>query len=244
MKVFLAGSGLVDVWLKDDFFDFYRLQTFYHIADKEAVCVSKYKGFLLDSGAFSFFGGEVVNWSEYVETYINFINKHDIQHFFELDIYALIGVKETENLRKRIEDGTKKKSIPVWHIELGVDYYKMLCEEYDYIAIGASGQHGTAWTRKTPEKLIALVNYARAKGVKVHGLGYTKIAMLKNIPFYSVDSTSWLSGNRFGGIYRFNGSGFDKHNKPQGKRVKTHKTAKHNFYEWIKFQKYADKKIQ
>ena len=64
--------------------------------------------------------------------------------------------------------------------------------------------------------------------------------MLHKIPFYSVDSTSWLSGNRFGAVYRFNGNGFNKISKPAGMRVKTNLTADNNFYEWVKFQKYAE----
>lgn len=243
MRVYLAGSGLINTWLKNNFTDFYRLQTFYHISENEVPYIKKYKGFLLDSGAFSFFGGAKVNWDDYVDKYINFINQHDVEFFFELDIYKLIGIKNTEKLRDKIEKNTNKKSIPVFHNELGVDYYKKLCDEYNYIAIGASGMHGTKWTRQNPQKLIALVNYAKNKNCKVHGLGYTKINMLSKIPFYSVDSTSWLSGNRFGSIYRFNGNGFDKTNKPKGKRVKTKETATNNFYEWVKFQKYAEKNL-
>jgi len=122
----------------------------------------------------------------------------------------------------------------------GIEYYKKLCNEYKYIAIGASGMFDCRWTRSNPNQLKNMVMYARSKNVKVHGLGYTKIDMLKEIPFFSVDSTSWLSGNRFGGIYVFNGKGFDKTKKPNGTRIKNNETAKHNFEEWIKFQKYAN----
>lgn len=243
MKVFFAGSGLTRVWQDKNFFDFFRLQTFFHITDKEAEDIKKYKDFLLDSGAFSFFGGKAIDWDNYVTTYINFINKYDVKNFFELDLYSIIGVKETEKIRTRIEFETKKKSIPVFHKRLGIDYYKNLCENYNYIAISASGMYESKWTRKEPEKLKKMVLYANSKKVKVHGLGYTKIEMLKQIPFYSVDSTSWLSGNRFGVVYIFNGSGFNKKSKPQGMRVKTNLTADNNFYEWVKFQKYAENNL-
>lgn len=240
MKVFLAGGGWEKIWIKDDFTDFYRLHTFYHLSEKEIPFVKRYKGFLLDSGAFSFFGGAKVDWNSYVDKYIDFINASNVEHFFELDIYALIGNANTEKIRARIEQKTGKQPIPVWHIALGIDYFKMMCKEYDYVAIGASGMHGTKWTRTNPEKVLALVNYARSQGCKIHGLGYTKLKMLEKIPFTSVDSTSWLSGNRFGSIYVFNGKGFDKHNKPKGMRVKTNETARHNFYQWVKYQKYAE----
>lgn len=245
MKVFLAGSGLTKVWQDKSFYDFFRLQTFYHITPKEAKEMHLYKDFLLDSGAFSFFGDAKVSMDEYIDKYINFINRYDVKHFFELDLYTLpkYGIKRTEEIRKYIEEKTNKKTIPVFHSILGIDYYKKLCNEYKYIAIGASGMHDSKWTRKNPEQLQKMVLYAKNKGVKVHGLGYTKINMLSKIPFYSVDSTSWLSGNRFGGIYMFNGKGFDKAQKPKGMRVKTNLTANNNFYEWIKFQKYAEQNL-
>ncbi len=244
MKVFLAGGGWEKrLWMKDNYYDFYRLHTFYDIKPHESEVIHKYKNFLLDSGAFSFFGGKKVNWNEYVGEYIAFINKYNVKHFFELDLYSIIGINETEKIRSRIEIETKKKPIPVFHKRLGIKYYKMLCEKYNYIAISASGMYESKWTRQEPERLEKMVRYANSKGVKVHGLGYTKIKMLHKIPFYSVDSTSWLSGNRFGAIYRFNGNGFNKISKPVGMRVKTNLTADNNFYEWVKFQKYADENL-
>jgi hypothetical protein len=241
MKVFLAGGGWEKrLWMKDDFYNFFRLHTFYDMSKHEAEVLHKYKDFLLDSGAFSFFGGKKVNWNNYLTTYIDFINKYDIKHFFELDLYSIIGISETKILRNRLETETKKKSIPVFHKRLGVDFYKWMVDNYEYIAISASGMYESKWTRQEPERLKKMVQFANQNNTKVHGLGYTKIEMLKEIPFYSVDSTSWLSGNRFGQVYLFNGKGFTKKLKPQGMRVKTNKTASHNFYEWVKFQQYAE----
>mgnify|MGYP003665787980 FL=1 len=240
MKLFLAGSGHSKIWLEKKFYNFYRLQTFYHISKEEAEVIHKYKGFLLDSGAFSMFGGLKVDIKDYVEKYIDVINKYNVEHFFELDIYEIIGVKETEDLRKHIEEKTNKKTIPVWHIYLGVDYYKKLCKEYNYIAIGASGQHDSGWTRKRPEKLKKLVEYANSKKVRVHGLGYTLQKGLKEIPFYSVDSMTWLSGNRFGAVNEFKDKQMFKYDKPKGMRVKTHLAVQNNFNEWVKYQIYLE----
>ena len=245
MKIFLAGGGWEKLWYTDEFYNFSRLHTFFHINEKEAEKIHLYKDFLLDSGAFSFFGNAKVSMEKYINDYIDFINKYNVKHFFELDLYTLpeYGIKKTEEIRAYIELKTGKQSIPVFHKMLGIEYYKQLCKNYDYIAISASGMYDSKWTRSNSEQLKKMVLYANSKNTKVHGLGYTKIELLKEIPFYSVDSTSWLSGNRFGAIYIFNGSGFDKKNKPVGMRVKTQETAKNNFYEWVKFQKYAESKL-
>tara|TARA_R110000744_G_scaffold89619_4_gene174229 strand:+ start:11474 stop:12214 length:741 start_codon:yes stop_codon:yes gene_type:complete len=244
VKVYLAGSGWDKLWIKhlggDDFYDFNRLETFWAISKHEAEVIHKYNNFMLDSGAFSFFGGAKTELDEYVTSYIDFINKYDVKHFFELDIYQLIGKEKTDIINQRIEKETGKQTIPVFHFFLGVDYYKQLCEKYKYIAISASGMFASAWTRQSPEKLRKLIDYAHTKGVKVHGLGYTKMTMLSKMPFDSVDSTSWIGGNRFGMVFEWLGTKFIKH-KREGKNVKTNETARHNFYEWVKFSRYAEK---
>jgi len=239
MKLFLAGAGWEKTWMEVDYYNFNRLHTFFHMSENEAKVLHKYNNFLLDSGAFSMFGGAKVNLKEYVNKYIDFINKYDVKHFFELDIYQLIGNAETEEIREYIEIKTNKNTIPVFHIFLGIDYFKNLCDKYNYIAISASGKFYSKWTRKHPEKLYKLLQYAKTKKVRIHGLGYTSNKMAE-MPFYSVDSTSWLSGNRFGAVYSFKNKTMLKYDKPKGKRVKTHETNKHNFFEWVKYGKYLN----
>lgn len=243
MKIYLAGSGWDKLWIKklggDDFYNFNRLETFWAISKHEAEVIHKYNNFMLDSGAFSFFGGAKTDLNDYVDKYIAFINKWDVKLFFELDIYALIGKEKTDLINQRIESETGKKTIPVFHYENGIEHYKWMCEEYDYVAIGASGMFDSFWTRQNPEKLRKLIDYAHSKNTMVHGLGYTKASMLNKMPFDSVDSTSWIGGNRFGMVFEWNGTKFLKH-KHEGKNVKTNETAKHNFYEWVKFSKFAE----
>jgi hypothetical protein len=213
---------------------------------QESINLLLKNNFLLDSGAFTFIGKSKkgIDWNKYVSEYIDFINLHKIKLYFELDIYSVVGNDYTEQLRNRIEKETGIQSIPVWHIFLGIDYYKKLCEEYKYIAIGASGKHDSKWTRTNPEKLEALVLYAKSKGVKVHGLGYTVLKQLKRIPFHSVDSTTWLNAGKYGEYQKFTG---DTIKKIQARNVgmqtirnKTEEMNLHNFNEWIKFQKYAE----
>lgn len=245
MKVYLAGTTIKELnQIKDKL---YILESFAYIKKheknlSELLCHE----FILDSGAFTFIGQKKtkINWDKYVDEYCNFINKHSIKLFFELDIYSVIGINKTEQLRDKIELITGRQSIPVWHIFLGVDYFKMLCEKYKYIAIGASGRHDSKWTRTNPEKLNALVVYAKQKGVKVHGLGYTVLKQLKLIPFYSVDSTTWLNAGKYGEFQKFTGTSIKKTQASSiGKKTIRENMPKmqlHNFNEWVKYQKYAD----
>jgi hypothetical protein len=205
--------------------------------------------FILDSGAFTFIGKnkKSIDWERYTDEYIEFIKKHKIKRYFELDIYSVIGIDATEKLRIKIEKATNTQSIPVWHIFLGTDYYKKLCEEYSYIAIGASGRHDSKWTRTNPEKLDALVRYAKSKNVKVHGLGYTCLKQLHKIPFHSVDSTTWLNAGKFGEYQQFTGNSIKKI-QAANVGMKTKKGIielmnENNFKEWVKFQKYAENNL-
>lgn len=67
---------------------------------------------------------------------------------------------------------------------------------------------------------------------------------IKKYRFDSVDSTAWVTGNRFGAVYQFNGKTMEKHRKKDGQRLADAKmTAIHNFAEWVKFSKYAEAKL-
>jgi hypothetical protein len=242
MKIFLAGSGWEKTcWANDNFYNFNRLESFAYISKFEETILKKYKNFLLDSGAFTYLNNandNKINWDDYIDKYANFINKHDIKYFFELDIDNIVGLKEVERLRHKLEKKTKKKSIPVWHKNRGLDYWKKMVSEYKYVAIG--GIVTNEIKRKEYIFFNSLIKIAENNNCNVHGLGFTNLKGLKKYKFYSVDSTSWLSGNRFGAVYWFNGITMKKQNKKQGQRVLTNKTAKHNFKEWVKFNNYAE----
>lgn len=114
------------------------LESFYYVEDWEIPLIKGCELFLLDSGAFTFMNNSktAVDFNEYLTTYIDFINKHDIKYFFELDIDAVVGLEEVEKLRKRLEAETGKKCIPVWHKSRGKEKFIEMCKEYDYVAIG------------------------------------------------------------------------------------------------------------
>lgn len=248
MRVFLAGvdfaldRAITEKELGNK--EIYCLESFYAIKKTDRY-LPLYKDFLLDSGAFSFFGRckdpNKVDWDGYVKSYIDYINKYDIKHFFELDVDSLVGYDRMLAMRHQIEKGTGKNVIPVFHRSRGIEEYKKMCNEYDYIAIGCSGKHDSVWTRTYPHKLKQLVDYANDRGVKVHGLGFTSLTGLKEIPFYSVDSTSWIAGNKFGFVYKFNGETMEKILKPKGKRLRrAYEVVRNNFLEWKKYQQYMD----
>ena len=143
-------------------------------------------------------------WEQYINEYIEFINKWDIDRFIELDLYGVLGVENTERIRKYIERKTGKKPIPVYHGTMPVSYFRMLCQKYPYVAISATGTiESSKWTRNK-KALKQMIKIGHSYGTKLHGLGYTRLENINNpeVQFDSVDSSSWLYGSKFGVMYK------------------------------------------
>lgn len=222
----------------------YMLESFYSMPDWLIPVIKECELFLLDSGAFTFMNNskDNINFDEYLTKYISFINTNDIKHFFELDVDVIVGLDEVERLRKRLETETGKKSIPVWHKSRGKDYFIKMCKEYDYIAIGGIV---TKEIKPCEYKYFKwFIDTAHSYGCKIHGLGFTNLKGLYIYNFDSVDSTSWVAGGKFGSLYHFDGRWMKQVDTGGRKRrsdLSTDPINRHNYYEWVKFQNYAEK---
>lgn len=251
MKIFLAAvaNGGMPKDLRDQAIKEckprYVLESFYY---GEKICdyalqISCRENFLLDSGAFSFMNGATISKNEfeaYIDRYIHYINSRDIPYFFEVDVDSVFGLDQVEKWRKKIELETNKQCIPVWHKSRGVEYWKALCDDYKYIAVG---DFAIRVIKPAEYPLIQkLLVYANSKGVKVHGLGFTKRKILNQFSFYSVDSSSWITSVIRGSkIQLFNGKSLvDRNINGHGNKLDLPKMAARNLAEWTKYQKYMD----
>lgn len=219
----------------------YILESFYYADEDTERLLPLFGDFLLDSGAFTFMqnSSSHVEWEEYIERYAAFIKKNKIQKYFELDIDSVVGYEKVLQYRNKLEALVGWPCIPVWHKSRGMQEYKKMCDEYDYVAIG-----GIVTGEITKDKYRAfpvMISEAHKRKAKVHGLGFTNLTLLPKIHFDSVDSTAWTTGNRFGFVYRFDGKTMQKVDAPKGKRLADpRKVALINYTEWIKFQRYAE----
>lgn len=217
------------------------LESFYYVADWQTRNIHRFKSFMLDSGAFTFaFGSKkTVDWDQYLDQYIIYINENDVELFYELDIDKLVGYEKVLEFRERLESGTGKRCIPVWHISRGKEVWLKTCEEYDYVALGGLAAHEFP----NQEKVIPwFTSTAHARGCKVHGLGYTRLKHLERMNFDSVDSSAWLYGNRGGYVYQFRNDGCRMHKvtPPEGMRLDAKKVARHNFMQWVRLAEYME----
>lgn len=249
MKICLAGTYVLDQKPEVISESKYLLESFCSLQDWQIPQLKKAELFLLDSGAFTFLNnakkGKNIDWNEYVDRYAQFIIKHNIKHFFELDIDGVVGYENVKELTKRLESQTQRQCIPVWHKKRGMEEWKRIIKEYNYVAIG--GIVTKEIKHNEYPNFIPLLKMARKNNCKVHGLGFTRTKELKYYPFYSVDSTSWTGVNRF--------NSYDKYIPEQGcmirlpkngRRIKIEKRTDafvYSFREWVRFQEYAERKL-
>lgn len=199
--------------------------------------------FILDSGAFTYMndiskGKAEINWDKYIENYAAFIKKYQIKNYIELDIDVVVGLKEVERLRKKLEDIVGWKCIPVWHKSRGWNYWEYMVKNYNYVSIGG------LVTREIKQKEYSLLNkfikVAHKNKCKVHGLGFTSMKYLSQIKFDTVDSTSWKSGRRFALCYKFENGKIKQKSYKNKRLVDYDKLDMENLKAWILLQEYAN----
>ena len=246
VKLYLAGAntGIINKSNLGHCYstpNLYILESFYYMKDWMIPYINNIWNFMLDSGAFTFMAGkknvkiEDINWNGYVDRYAEFILKHDIELFFELDIDVVVGLQQVEQLRHRLEQRTGRQAIPVWHKSRGLPYWKSLVKDYRYVAIG--GIVVGEIKRNEFRFFNPMCDIAHDQQTQVHGLGFSPRG-LKNYRFDSVDSTNWTMGNRSGFVTQFTGTGMSKTPVPTGYRLKAKEAAMFNFREWVKYQRY------
>lgn len=104
---------------------------------------------------------------------------------------------QTWRNQQRLEaDGVN--AIPVFHLGEHFDWLrKYLDAGYRYLALGKMvGRPNPVVMRW----LIACQKIARPYGAVFHGFGLTRPEAIQALPFYSVDSSSWASGHRWGHV--------------------------------------------
>lgn len=248
MIVYLAGYSTIYRYYNKDVSDVSLLSSFWEISKENYGNYVFQEKHILDSGAFTAINdksGKYKNfdWDNYCNKYIEFIKKSNQKKFFELDIDCVVGLKKVEYYRKLIEDKTGIAPIVCWHENRGKEYWIESCEKHPYVAVGTTNaaKQGRLF-RQNPLYLKWFIEIAHKSNTKIHGLGYTNTKLLNKLHFDSVDSTTWLSGGRFGQIYKFENGSMEYTCPPENMKAKNHIQANvHNFKQWIKFQKYAEK---
>lgn len=186
----LYTDGLRKAGCKHQLRSFYFLDT----PSKRTLVDRDYD--LIDSGGFSArINGATIDVREYAK----FLNQYRIRLAFNLDTNS---VEETLENQKYLDSSCPNTYIlPVYHVSDFVnDEHRKLLDYYIAMGYGYIGIGGVAGAKNNREQERRFYNYVfnRTKGnVRCHGLGITSEKILQAYPWYSCDSSSFLSPARF-----------------------------------------------
>lgn len=166
----------------------------------EKYFTQPYPDVFADSGGFSAMTqGAQIDVSEYAAWIKRY--KHLFNTYANLDVIGDAGA--TLDNQHRLED-LGVEPIPVFHVNEDWTQLESYIEQYPYIALGGMVPY-MRYTKKIMPWIIKAFKLAGDKSV-FHGFGATSWEVIKNLPWYSVDSSSWGAGFRFGQVPLFDES--------------------------------------
>jgi len=168
--------------------------------------------FMVDSGAFSLladrnFDGVNYDWEKYIDEYVGWCNRYKeyITVAANMDMEGLVGADLVDYWNDKFFKPLEKH-MDVVYVAHGCDRhdifkrFKEYCINYGYVGVSSSSDEY--------DKAGKFYTIAKNYNVRIHGFGWTSIPKLKSFPFYSVDSTTWLGGVRYGTSYNYDGKNF------------------------------------
>lgn len=150
----------------------------------------------LDSGAFSADsqGSPIV-----LSDYIQFIKDNDGQFEVIANLDVIGDDAESWVNQKKMEE-VGIKPLPVFHLEDDLKYLHK-CLDYEYFALGGIAGAGSSEKRRMYFLDMCwdiICDKSGKPKSKVHGFGLASPTLLFRYPWYSFDSSSWVSYGRYG----------------------------------------------
>jgi hypothetical protein len=178
--------------------------------------------FMADSGGHSFMAKKgdddamfkEAYWIPFIEEYVAWLieNREKIYCAANMDLEMFVGKKVVDKWNRLYFEPLLKyfEVIFVAHEDTddpyGVKRFEEYAKRYRYVGIN----------NVLYKHAAKFYNIAKQYGTRIHGFGWTSIPTLKQYPFFSVDSTTWLGGEKFGASYRRVGNSLKT--LPSGKR--------------------------
>ena len=249
------------------------LVSYYYLREKGVKTLERilntFPDVFLDSGAFTLnvqLAKEGISWDDiakdpriknYVEDYARFLDKYGERFTIHAEID--VGPWEQKARQREFLQQYSDRLLPVIHPSDPPEYQHYLMANYDYVALGGVGEARSLAEIKA--YVTRKMQMARQHGCRFHGFAITVIEMMRVMPFFSCDSTSWLMGGKYGMTFWFDGKtlrAYDKFGKSVRRRFKReamdlgvdwdafiHDKApavnKWNLLQWLQFQEYLAK---
>lgn len=177
--------------------------------------------FMTDSGGFSFItagkrDGHVEEyydpeyWKPYLEEYVGWLNDNHKRVFVaaNLDLDMYVGRDVVDEWNERYFEPLLKKMNIVFVSQPDISSpdsglgalprFKDYCSRYKYVGIpGIFLRHAHT-----------VYQHAKINGNILHGFGWTSMPLLAKYPLFSVDSTTWVGGTKYGTSYMYDGKNF------------------------------------
>ena len=151
-----------------------------------------------DSGAFSAASQgahiDIADYAAWVKRWAHLLTVHS-----NLDVIG--DAAATDRNQKTLED-MGLDPLPVFHTGSDMAHLDGLLDRYQYIALGGMVPY-MRFPKRIMPWLIKCFKLAQGRAV-FHGFGATSWTVVKSFPWYSVDSSSWGSGFRYGQVPVFN----------------------------------------
>lgn len=168
----------------------------------------------IDSGAYTFLtdpsrceGYTVEDWENYIVNYLDWARKHQENIFAlaDLDLQEMVGEDVVRGWRQKyFEPFMLETGVPVcfiYHNE-GLDVWEQMCQRYPYVGFPLYED----MTGGGGDTIREMFRIAEKYNTLVQGMASTNTKVLSNYPFYTVDSTSWQAGLRYGEISVWDGA--------------------------------------
>jgi len=201
----------------------------YHYVQRKHLSTQRYKEigvkFFVDSGAYTYMNDinyedyTIEQWEKHIEGYLKWARKNSdiIFAIANLDLEILVGGEQVQIWNEKyFEPFMLETGIPVcfiYHEEAPKLSWEQYCQRYPYVGVSLVTGGSSDTLKWCFEKLKVAEKYKSL----VHGMGMTQTALLTKLPFYTVDSTTWLVGLQYGEINFWTGKKMSRLKKDKWK---------------------------
>jgi hypothetical protein len=202
-------DGLYRIGVRHILLSFYYFKKFMRKRSPAEISddIGRFDFVLLDSGGFTFMQalkeGRDTNMGirEYADLYHSELERkgHIFTACAELDVHEEFSQQEMEDVKDRLT-AAGIPMMPVMHGQSVGELEDLgWFDKYPYMAVGSA----LLWGRKVAPELKEYIKKAKEVGTLLHGFGITTVDAIRTMPFYSVDSTTWMGGTRYGNTMIF-----------------------------------------
>lgn len=193
------------------------LMSYEYLKGKGLAQLKKYPDIhlFIDSGAYTYQNDPKYEeyteeqWVKQIKEYLEWAKKYKDQIFAiaDLDLQYLpnVGYEKVYEWRKEyFEPFMLETGVPVCFIyhEDGLDYWEYMCKRYPYVGLSLAIDKVEGGSTQ----LRDMFKIAEKYNTLTQGMASTNTKLLMQYPFYTVDSTTWLAGLKYGEISVWTGT--------------------------------------